>query len=88
MHSYNCDGEYVGCTGANHVVIYAVDGFSCVWPGFARSLFSGENVTFAIVSFIRHIVIDHQQGIELGFEDRDSNNSNPGIEFTLCKAYS
>ena len=40
------------------------------------------------MSFIRHIVIDHQQGIELGFEDRDSNNSNPGIEFTLCKAYS
>ena len=44
MHSYSCDGDYVGCTGASPVVIYAVDGFSCVWPGFARSLFSGENV--------------------------------------------
>lgn len=44
---------------------------------------------FAIVIFIQQIFIDQKHGTELGTElgteDRDSNNSNPGTEFTLCQ---
>ena len=36
-----------------------------------------------IVIFIQPIFIDHKHGTEVGVEDRDSNNSNSDIKFTL-----
>lgn len=48
-------------------------------------LFALVKVCLAIVIFIQQTFTGHKRSTELGFEDRDSNNSNPGIEFTLCQ---